>query len=46
MLRHQVGVLLSHRDAILRLVWASEVCSSKREMEDEGVEFRLISWSE
>lgn len=36
----------SHGDAILRLVWASEVCSSKREMEDEGVEFRLIGWSE
>lgn len=36
----------SHGDAILRRVWASEVCSSKEEMEDEGVEFRLIGWSE
>jgi len=35
----------SHGDAILRLVWASEQCSSKREMEDEGVEFRLLGWS-
>ncbi|MEH0417863.1 hypothetical protein [Streptomyces sp. B21-083] len=35
----------SDGDAILRLVWASEVCSSKAEMEDEGVEFRLIGWS-
>ncbi|MGW3427898.1 hypothetical protein ACWDHW_08070 [Streptomyces melanosporofaciens] len=32
--------------AILRLVWASEQCSSKRELEAEGVEFRLIGWSE
>lgn len=36
----------SHGDAILRLVWASEQCSSKQELEDEGVEFRLIGWSE
>jgi hypothetical protein len=36
----------SHGDAILRLVWASEKCSSKREIEAEGVEFRLIGWSE
>jgi hypothetical protein len=36
----------SHGDAILRLVWASEQCSSKREIEAEGVEFRLIGWSE
>jgi len=36
----------SHGDAILRLVWASEVCSSKEELEDQGVEFRLIGWSE
>lgn len=36
----------SHGDAILRLVWESEVCSSKRELEDQGVEFRLIGWSE
>lgn len=35
----------SDGDAILRLVWASEVCSSKQEMEDQGVEFRLIGWS-
>ncbi|MEV6014692.1 hypothetical protein [Streptomyces sp. NPDC051997] len=32
--------------AILRLVWESEECSSKREMEDRGAEFRLIGWSE
>ena len=31
--------------AILRLVWASEQCSSKRELEDQGVEFRLLGWS-
>lgn len=36
----------SYSDAILRLVWASEQCSSKREIEAEGVEFRLIGWSE
>lgn len=35
----------SHGDAILRLVWASEQCSSKREIEDEGGKFRLIGWS-
>lgn len=32
--------------AILRLVWASEQCSSKRELEEQGVEFRLIGWSQ
>jgi len=36
----------SHGDAILRLVWDTEVCSSKRELEEQGVEFRLIGWSE
>lgn len=36
----------SHGDAILRLVWAAEVCSSKREMEDRGAEFRLLGWSQ
>jgi hypothetical protein len=36
----------SHGDALLRLVWDSEVCSSKRELEEQGVEFRLIGWSE
>lgn len=36
----------SHGDAILRLVWDTEVCSSKRELEERGVEFRLIGWSE
>ncbi|MEU8469552.1 hypothetical protein AB0F30_16790 [Streptomyces sp. NPDC029006] len=36
----------SDGDAILRLVWASEECSSKQELEDQGVEFRLIGWSE
>lgn len=35
----------SDGDAILRLVWASEQCSSKREIENEGGEFRLIGWS-
>ncbi|MFZ3592268.1 hypothetical protein [Streptomyces sp. BH104] len=32
--------------AILRLVWAGDVCSSKRELEDQGATFRLIGWSE
>ncbi|MGW1497539.1 hypothetical protein ACWCQW_02925 [Streptomyces mirabilis] len=32
--------------AILRLVWEPEVCSSKREMEDQGAEFRLLGWSQ
>jgi len=36
----------SHGDAILRLVWESDECSSKQELEDQGVEFRLIGWSE
>ena len=37
----------SEGDAILPLAWASEVCSSKRELEfDRGVNFRLIGWSE
>lgn len=36
----------SHGDAILRLVWASEQCSSKKDIEAEGVGFRLIGWSE
>jgi uncharacterized glyoxalase superfamily protein PhnB len=36
----------SHGDAILRLVWASEQCSSKQEIQAEGGEFRLIGWSE
>ncbi|WP_333758815.1 hypothetical protein [Streptomyces sp. ISBFB 2968] len=36
----------SHGDAILRLVWASEQCSSKAEIEAEGVDFRLVGWSE
>jgi hypothetical protein len=36
----------SHGDAILRLVWDTEVCSSKRDLEEQGVEFRLIGWSE
>lgn len=33
-------------DAILPLVWETTVCSSKRELEERGVEFRLIGWSE
>lgn len=36
----------SHGDAILRLVWESDECSSKQELEDRGVEFRLIGWSQ
>ncbi|MEU0133373.1 hypothetical protein ABZ172_04930 [Streptomyces sp. NPDC006296] len=36
----------SHGDALLRLVWASEQCSSKQAMEDEGDTFRLIGWSQ
>lgn len=32
-------------DSILPLVWASEVCSSKHELEDRGYEFRVIGWS-
>jgi hypothetical protein len=35
----------SYGDAILRLVWASDECSSKRDLEDQGAEFRLIGWS-
>ncbi|NUS82999.1 MAG: hypothetical protein HOY75_09645 [Streptomyces sp.] len=36
----------SHGDAILRLRWESAECSSKRELEERGVGFRLIGWSE
>jgi hypothetical protein len=36
----------SHGDAILRLVWERDECSSKAELEGRGVEFRLIGWSE
>jgi len=36
----------SHGDAILPLRWDSVECCSKRELEDQGVEFRLIGWSE
>jgi hypothetical protein len=36
----------SHGDAILRLVWEPEQCSSKRELEEQGVVFRLIGWSQ
>jgi hypothetical protein len=36
----------SHGDALLRLVWASEQCSSKRDIEDEGGEFRFLGWSQ
>lgn len=32
--------------AILPLVWASEQCQSKEEMEDQGTTFRLIGWSQ
>ncbi|MEU3507632.1 hypothetical protein ABZ733_06850 [Streptomyces longwoodensis] len=32
-------------DSILRLVWAADMCDSKREMEDQGAEFHLIGWS-
>ncbi|MGW2010911.1 hypothetical protein [Streptomyces nigrescens] len=33
-------------DSLLRLVWASEMAVSKQESEYEGVEFRLIGWSQ
>lgn len=33
-------------DAILRLRWVSEEAQSKRELEEQGAEFRLIGWSE
>jgi hypothetical protein len=33
-------------DSILRLVWSNEMADSKAEMEEQGVEFRLIGWSE
>lgn len=33
-------------DSIVRLVWASEQAQSRGEMEDAGVEFRLIGWSQ
>lgn len=36
----------SYGDAIVPLVWASEECSSKRDLEDQGLNFRLIGWSE
>lgn len=36
----------SHGDAILPLRWDSVECSSKRDLEDQGVQFRLIGWSE
>ncbi|MET7933455.1 hypothetical protein [Streptomyces sp. NPDC005322] len=36
----------SYGDAILPLVWASEECSSKRELEGQGLGFRLIGWSQ
>jgi hypothetical protein len=36
----------SYGDAILPLRWESVECSSKEELEDQGVEFRLIGWSE
>ncbi|CAM5722593.1 hypothetical protein ABZ797_33420 [Streptomyces antimycoticus] len=36
----------SYGDAILRLTLESDECSSRQELEDQGVEFRLIGWSE
>lgn len=33
-------------DDILRLRWVSEQAQSKRELEEQGAEFRLIGWSE
>ncbi|MFI6251486.1 hypothetical protein [Streptomyces sp. NPDC051016] len=33
-------------DDILRLRWVTEQAQSKREMEEQGAEFRLIGWSE
>lgn len=35
----------SYGAAILPLRWDSVECSSKRELEDRGVEFRLLGWS-
>lgn len=32
-------------DSIVRLVWASEMAESKRDLEDQGAQFRLIGWS-
>ncbi|MFF1297966.1 MULTISPECIES: hypothetical protein [unclassified Streptomyces] len=32
-------------DALIRLVWASELTESKRELEERGAEFRLLGWS-
>lgn len=34
-----------HEAAILPLVWASEECSIKDELEERGIRFRLIGWS-
>lgn len=31
--------------AILRLVWDRDECNSKSELEEQGVQFRLIGWS-
>lgn len=36
----------SYGDAVLRLVWESDEHSSKQELEDQGLEFRLIGWSQ
>ncbi|GHA28846.1 hypothetical protein GCM10010372_30890 [Streptomyces tauricus] len=35
----------SHGDMLLRLLWAPEERFSKREMEGEGAELRLLGWS-
>lgn len=41
-----VTITAARGDTILRLVWASEQCRSKQELESEGTDFRLIGWSE
>jgi hypothetical protein len=33
-------------DSILRLVWDHDMAESKRELEEQGVEFRLLGWSQ
>ncbi|MFD9564415.1 hypothetical protein [Streptomyces sp. NPDC059994] len=32
-------------DAVIRLVWASEMAESKADLEQRGTEFRLLGWS-
>lgn len=32
-------------DALIRLVWASELTASKADLEESGARFRLLGWS-